>query len=285
MTVAETLATPADFLGAIAGAREIAVSAYMLEPEGDVARALEAASDRGASVSVTLERFADRPASDGLRRLSERCAAGLRAHGVDVRLGVPSGDVVHLKAAAVDGIAFLDDRNWASAGETIVATSRPDDVALVRDAIAGRTGATERLATEKAAALRLETDAIRGGGDRIDVESESFGACAVSQELRARAAAGAHVRLLVNGRLARSKGARRERALLHRLAKAGVKIRTTGADEKLCIAGDRGWVGSANATFDVTPMTDWGLAVGAGAVLDALESTFEREWIAARPFP
>ena len=285
MSAGVAFASPGDVVRAIGSAREVAFAAYLLNPTGSVARGLEAAADRGASVSVTLEAFADRPPANALRRLAERTARDLRAHGVDVRLGVPGGDTVHLKAAVVDGTAFLDDRNWSAAGETIVATTRPAEVAAVRAAIDGTTGRAGDLATEKEPALELEAEAIRsGGGDTIDVETESFGACAVSAALRARAQAGDHVRLLVSGRIASARRSVRERALLRRLAAAGVEVRTTEANEKLCVAGDRGWVGSANATFDLVPTTDWGLATSDPALLAQLAATFAREWNVARPF-
>ncbi len=191
---------------------------------------------------------------------------------------------MHLKAAVVDGVAYLDDRNWSANDETIVATSRASEVEAIRDAIAGRPRSAGRLATEKAAALALEADAIRHGGDRIDVESESFGASAISAGLRERVAAGAHVRLLVNARVAFERDSFRERALLRDLASRGVEVRVAPAAEKLCVAGERGWVGSANATYAGEPMTDWGLSLDDPAMLATLESTFERNWNAGRPF-
>jgi hypothetical protein len=273
---------------ALGGAHSVTCSAYVLDPRGPVCRALEAAGDRGAAVDVTLEAFDGAtapPASAALHRLARETAAALRAHGVHVDLGLPSGDLVHLKAAVIDGVAYLDDRNWSTDGETIVADSEPGDVAAVRDAIGGRRATSASIATEKSAALALEAAAVRGGaGDRVDVESESFGAGSISGALRARAVAGAHVRLLVNGKIAFARSSARERAVLHGLAKAGVEIRTTAAREKVCVSGDRGWVGSANATYAGEPTTDWGIAVRDPAMLDTLESTFARSWDGARPF-
>jgi phosphatidylserine/phosphatidylglycerophosphate/cardiolipin synthase-like enzyme len=278
-------ATRDDVLGALAHGRDVALSAYVLAPGNAVARALDAAAGRGAAVAVTLEDFeSGGPAARGLHGLARRTADDLRAHGARVSLGVPNGDVVHLKAAVVDGTAYLDDRNWAAAGETIVAVRDPERVALVRAAIRGETGCAAGLATEKAGALELEAEAIRSGGDRIDLETESFGSCAVERALRERAESGATVRLLVSGRVAFAKGSERERAVLHRLAAAGVAIRTTDANEKLCVAGDAGWVGSANATYDAVPTTDWGLRVREPPLLAALETSFASEWRSARPF-
>jgi len=297
------LVSEAPVFEAFANAGTIALSAYTLAPGGAAARALEAAADRGAAVSVTLEDFARRRKLDGrwepagvvepqgrrgsedLQRNMARVAAELRRHGVAVKLGVPSGAEVHLKAAVADGTAFLSDRNWTSTGETVLATTQPDDVAAVRAAIDGRFATTADLATEKRAALALEVQTIRSvTGDRIDVESESFGAGSVCAALRLRAGAGAHVRLLVSGRIAYAPTARAERAVLRGLAAAGVEIRTTAANEKLCVAGAAGWVGSANATYEYAPTSDWGYAFRNSPAVAALESAFEHSWKTARPF-
>jgi phosphatidylserine/phosphatidylglycerophosphate/cardiolipin synthase-like enzyme len=285
VSVAPALVAHSDFLGALAGARDVALSAYVLAPGGTVCRALESAAEGGASVTVTLEAFADRPATDTLRRLAGITERALEAHGVRVRAGV-GGETCHLKAAVLDGIAYLDDRNWTTTGETLVATSDPEQVAAIRSAIDGGLPAAHGdLALEKAAALELEAAAIRTGtGDHIDLASESFGWSEVAKALRERAQGGAHVRLLVNGKIAASPHADSERAILHRLAAQGVEVRLTPATEKLCTAGDRGWVGSANATFEFAPTTDWGLAVHDAPTLDALAKTFDREWSTARAF-
>jgi len=275
---------PSEVFGRIAEASRIALSAYTLEPRGEMVRALDAAADRGARVAVTLEGFAGRSDARDLRRVALENAHDLRAHGVRVRLGAGSGAEVHLKAAVVDGTAFLDDRNWAACGETIVATTDMADVAAVRDAIDGRPRDAGSLATDKRSALEREAEAIRRGGDHVDLETESFGPGIVATALRERAAGGAHVRLLVNDHIASERRARGERALLRELAHAGVEVRVSTASEKLCVAGDRGWVGSANATFAGDQMTDWGLTVDEPALLGTLATTFERNWTAARPW-
>ena len=70
-----------------------------------------------------------------------------------------------MKAAVVDGVAWLDDRNWAGSGsETVVRDSDPDDVAAVAAAVAGRPGADRHLATTKAGAQRLESAVIADAG-------------------------------------------------------------------------------------------------------------------------
>jgi hypothetical protein len=194
-----------------------------------------------------------------------------------------------MKAAVVDGVAFLDDRNFPGDGrDTIVRTRDAGEVRMVRAALSGqgvaKGASTQRFATEKRAALRLEAGAILGGsGDRVDVESEAFGFSAVSKALRARALGGAHVRLLVAEREFRGAGTQERRGLA-RLIAAGVSVRVGASDEKLCVAGDRGWVGSANATFP-EPMIDWGLATRSKPMLGAIRSAFERNWDAARAVP
>jgi phosphatidylserine/phosphatidylglycerophosphate/cardiolipin synthase-like enzyme len=277
-------AAPSEVFRRIAEASRVALSAYTLEPRGEMVRALDAAADRGAHVSVTLEGFAGRADARDLRRVALENARELRAHGVRVRLGSKSGDEIHLKAAVVDGVAFLDDRNWADRGETIVATTRRDDVAAVGDAIAGRSRRVAGLATDKCSALEREAEVIRRAGDYVDLETESFGPGIVATALRERVAGGAHVRVLVNDRIAAERRARGERALLRELARAGVEVRVSPASEKLCVAGDRGWVGSANATFAGEPMTDWGLTVDDPSLLGTLATTFERNWAGARPW-
>ncbi len=277
-------AAPSEVFGRIAEASRVALSAYTLEPRGEMVRALDTAAARGARVSVTLEGFAGRSDARELRRVALANARDLRSHGVHVRLGTGGGDEVHLKAAVVDGTAFLDDRNWAARGETIVATTESDEVSAVRDAIAGRPRDAGSLATDKRSALEREAAAIRRGGEHVDLETESFGPGIVATALRERAAGGAHVRLLVNDRIASERRARGERALLREVARAGVEVRISAASEKLCVAGDRGWVGSANATFAGEPMTDWGLTVDDPSLLGTLAATFERNWDAARPW-
>jgi phosphatidylserine/phosphatidylglycerophosphate/cardiolipin synthase-like enzyme len=285
--MAPSVVTSAGFAAALASASQVSLSAYVLDSGSGIVRALEACGDRGARVTVILERApytGGAASSDATARRNDRAAAELARHGVEVQVAGPEEIGLHMKAAVVDGTAYLDDRNWPNSGaNTIVATSDPDDVAVVVAALAGRPSSDGRLATEKRAALALEANAISvGSGDRVDVETESFGYCAVSKALFERACAGARVRLLVTQREYVA-GGRTERASLARLAAAGVSIRVAASDEKLCVAGDRGWAGSANATYDPAPTLDWGMALNDPAALRALGTTFERNWAAGRP--
>ena len=285
--MSEAIVTQAAFVSALARASDIELSAYVLEPDSPVTRALESAGDRGASVSLVLEAdpYAGRTGTDDLAARNRRVAAALEAHGARVTWTVP-GLPVHMKAAVVDGTAFLDDRNWpADRRDTIVATTDPDDVGVTRSALEGKPASDRHLATEKRAALALEARSIRfGTGDRVDVETESFGYSAVSKALVARAQAGAHVRLLVAKREF-DEGGRTERASLRRLERAGVEVRIVANDEKLAIAGDRAWAGSANATWSPGPMLDWGLATRRPDLVAGIEAAFQRNWEAGAPAP
>jgi hypothetical protein len=266
-------------LEAIGRGRRVEVGAYLLDGGAPIVRALEGAARRGAFVSVRLQGEVYRGAGAGERTLE--VARELRSAGVRVVVGGGT-EPLHLKAAVVDGVAFLDDRNFPWAGDTVVRTRDAAAVGMVRAALEGRGASRGRFATEKRAALWLEARAIAtGSGDAVAVESESFGFSTVAKALRARALGGAEVRLLVSALEYRAAGTQ-ERSAVARLEAAGVSVRVGRSDEKLCVAGDRGWVGSANATFP-EPMLDWGAATRSKAVLTDLRAAFERNWDAAQP--
>jgi hypothetical protein len=266
-----------DVLGAIERARSVQIASYILEP-GRLVEALAAAGDRGASVHVRLE---SAPIDDARRTLAKRnaeIAAQLRSHGVVVELTAQQS---HLKAAVVDGRAFLDDRNWPGAAggadrNTIVSDADPDDVRVVSRAIAGRTGSDPHLWTRKFDALRAEARLLHGAGvEPIAVESESFGPGIIASELQRAAEAGADVRLLVCNREVDNA---RESTALQKLAAAGVDIRTASFDEKMAIVGSQAWLGSANATMYPFDQIDWGLRTRVPQVVRALRERFEESW-------
>jgi hypothetical protein len=72
-----------------------------------------------------------------------------------------------------------------------------------------------------------------------------------------------------------------EAGAIRRLREAGVDVRVSAGTEKLCVAGERGWVGSANATYAGFPMRDWGLQTRDPTLLAALEARFESNWAMA----
>jgi phosphatidylserine/phosphatidylglycerophosphate/cardiolipin synthase-like enzyme len=276
-------------VAAMGRARSVEFSAYVLRP-GRLFDALCAAAERGAAVHVSLEGapYAGRPRErDELARGNARAVAQLRARGAGADLNAEASRPLHLKAAVVDDALYLDDRNWPDDGaDTILTTSDGDDVAVVRAALAGKPASDGHLATVKGAALALEARTIaRAPGDRIDCESESFSRSSVYGALLARARSGTHVRLLVAER--DLEGGRNVRALgaLRALQAAGVEVRVGAADEKLCVAGDAAWLGSANASGGLPATRDWGMRTRVPDVVAAAEARFERHWSdpASRP--
>jgi len=288
------LDTATGFTQTLASARRIALTAYTLRA-GRVLDALVAAARRGADVRVRLERDPLDDAAGTLHRANAASLAALRAAGAQAEGTRPGEPVLHLKAAVVDGVAWLDDRNWASGGaERILRDSDADDVAAIASAVAGGRGSDGHLATTKSGAQRLEADVIaRAGPAPLDVESESFGNGAIYVALLHRAEAHLPTRLIVAAREAAEPGNRTERAHLARLAALGVEVRAGDPergdlDEKLAVAGGDAWVGSANATYARGAdgaQRDWGLATREPAIVDGLRSAFERNWSAAQSWP
>ena len=289
------------FCAAVKIARTIDFAAYTLRP-GAAREALLAAARSGAAVRVRLERD---PLDDGAGSL--HCAnadsvAILRSAGVDAALRDTGEPPVHMKAAVVDGVAWLDDRNWTGARETIVRDDESDDVARLARSLRGlddSNGADgappPHLATTKATAQALEAALIEAAGRAsLCIESESFGNGAIYDALLVRAKSQLSTRLLVAGREATAAGPAGdlERRRLTRLAALGVDVRTgtTGGrelDEKIAVAGLSGWVGSANATYAGGAdgeQRDWGLASSDAQLVDALRAAFEANWRAATVF-
>jgi hypothetical protein len=283
--------TAATFVGALGAAHDVALTAYTLR-DGGVRDALVAAAGRGAAVRVRLERDPLDDAAGTLHRANAEAVAALRAAGADAALTGPGEPVLHLKAAVVDGAAWLDDRNWATSGpQRILRDTDPDDVAVVRSAVAGGRGADGHLATTKSGALRLEADVIaRAGAAPLEVETESFGSGTIDRALFHRAKAGLPTRLIVAGREVAASPHGREGRRLERLAALGVEVRVGDPergdlDEKLAVGGAGGWVGSANATYargSFGAQRDWGMATRSPALLGDLRASFERNWRAAR---
>ena len=130
----------------------------------------------------------------------------------------------------------------------------------------------------------------RAGAAPLAVESESFGCGAIYNALLHRAEAHQPTRLIVAGREAAERGNRIERAHLARLAALGVEVRTGDPkhgdlNEKLAVAGNVAWAGSANATYARGAngaQRDWGLITRDASVTAGLRDAFERNWQAAR---
>lgn len=295
MPVSITLSAVPVFAAELARARTVDLSTYTLRA-GAVRDALVGAARSGATVRVRLERDPLDGGGQALHRANAEAVAALTAAGADAELTGTDEPVLHMKAAVVDGVAWLDDRNWVGRGrETVVRDSDPADVAAVAAALRGERDREGDLRTTKAGAQALELDVMHAAVNApLAVESESFGGGSIYNALLARAQAGEPTRLLVAGREAAEAGPRgdSERRRLARLAALGVEVRTgrPGArelDEKLAVAPAAAWVGSANATYAfgaAGDQRDWGLATREPTLVDALRAAFEANWSDARPF-
>lgn len=273
-----SLASTAGLVDALGTARQVVFSSYLLYP-GPVLDALEAACRRGARVTVRLDGSPYR--NPWGARENAAVLARLKAAGADAR---PARDL-HLKAAIVDGAAFLDDRNFTARGDGLVRDDGVDDVHATRDAMLGRRHdpATATFATYKDEALDLEERllASTAPGDDVVVETESFGyGKQIYPELVKLAKAGRHVRLLVNA-LALHQSVRAQSAVAH-VEAAGVEVRACSSTEKFALCGSRGWFGSADATFDVHHERDWGVRSDDASLCDPLRVAFEKRWKTAR---
>ncbi|HEX5274496.1 MAG TPA: phospholipase D-like domain-containing protein [Candidatus Rubrimentiphilum sp.] len=265
------------------------LTAYTLR-HGAVLDELEAAARRGARVTVRLEGSPYADPSGELATANRRVLRELRRLGADARLAdtnARNGPALHMKAAVCDGVAYLDDRNWPGAGDTIVRDDFGADVAAIRTAaLSGRADRTPEFSTDKRDALWAERRLLAGArnAQRVDVESESFGpGSGVYGELKQLAASGVHCRLIVSRRDLNDTS----RRALASLSRAGVAVRVSESDEKMAVVdGARAWIGSANATspFPNGDQIDWGLRTDAPDVLRHLSRRFASTWNAATSF-
>ena len=283
------LTNRADLIGAIGRARRVQLASWMLGRKSPVVVALEDAADRGADVHVTLERapFVSDPARrEKLQQLNLKTVRALQQHHVDARLSGEHDAPLHLKAAVIDGRAFLAQRNWA-AGEMIVTSSDTGDVGAIASAIEAKPPHdTAGLALRKDRALELEAALIRDAppGTAIECATESFGESPISDALLERARRGeTKMRLALNGSALTSRFDRASAQTLEALRAAGVEVRRSKANEKVCVAGDQAWLGSANASRGEGGTLDWGLCTGNPAILAALHDRFEASWKEAMP--
>jgi len=258
-----TLSSTSEVLTRLAAGSRIVAEAYTVH--GPILRALETAARRGAHVAVELE--AKPFGNPKLAKENARLAHELRRAGADARLQ----DRVHAKEIAIDGTLYLDEKNW-HAGDVVL---RDDDAG---DA---------RVAATKSDALAREAQLLAGARarDGVIVESESFGSGnAVYSQLKELGRAGASPRLLVSERVLH--GDRRERRVLEALMHDGVRIRVCEDSSKFAAAGDRVWIGSANASYasGKWDMSDWGLCTANAEIVRTVCARLEVEWKTAREF-
>jgi phosphatidylserine/phosphatidylglycerophosphate/cardiolipin synthase-like enzyme len=273
-------------LAALRTAHRIAFSSYFLR-RGPLERALIAARPRGAEVHVRLDGRlyggSRDNAAESRRALSELRRAHIDARFVHVTADDKPG--LHMKAAVCDGVAFLDDCNWAGYGDTVVRDDTASHVRAIREAALSRRGeGTGSLALTKLGALSAEARTISGAkaGSEVDVETETLGASAVSNALRQLAASGVHCRLLVSDRAVRYATTHDAAISLQR---DGVDVRTVKASEKLALAGRRAWIGSANASWPYLNRHDveWSLTTTDESMRRRLKERFDAHWRDATP--
>jgi hypothetical protein len=260
------LSTVRDALGAVATARTVSASAYLLYP-GALMRALESACHAHARVCVRIESAPYRDAAAA----RENAAEGKRLRELGAEVTFARG--LHAKAIVADGVVYLDDRNWAGADDTVLRDDVAADVRLLGD---GTMLKTDALAGE--AQLLQSTN----GDDDVVIESEAFGYDKqIFPALQQLAREGRHVRLLVAAReLHRSP---QEGNAIASLQALGVEVRTSEANEKFALAGERAWIGSANATYATPEQHEWGLRTNAPDIVTHLRAAFESRWSVAKP--
>jgi phosphatidylserine/phosphatidylglycerophosphate/cardiolipin synthase-like enzyme len=261
----------------IGNARSVTLSAYTLSPNGAMTRALLAAAAHGARVRVVLDGHAFGAAQHA------NLATGLELRQARVRVEYTQ-EPLHMKAAAIDDVLYLSDRNWTSRSraEIVLQDAIAQDKPIVLHAVDGTPGSNEHLWTRKGDALAAEARVLQSNASHdVVVETESFGSgTKVYDALTARRKRGDRVRLIVAALEERSKGANTERSSLRQLVAAGIEVRVGTSGEKIALDGENGWLGSTNATRGLADQIDWGMTTQ-GAMTAALRQRFEENWNAA----
>lgn len=272
------LSSTKELVASMKGAVHISLGAYVMDPGSDLVNALASAASNGSDVRVRLgQAYVDERGE--IRDSNAATAERLRAAGAHV---VQTRDVEHLKAAVVDGRAFVDDRNWSGGTETVFSDDRPSDVRALRTALDSGVAVpgSEGFAVGKTDALQMEHDVIVSSRHKtLAVASETLTMKShVFIDLVA-AAQREPVHLLVSRRCVRDP---QGRVALKQLVHGGVEVRIAAGDEgdeKYCLAGNRAWFGSANMTGTpkVQPL-DWGLRTRSHLIVNAVHHRFEAEW-------
>lgn len=191
-----------------------------------------------------------------------------------------------MKAALLDGAAYLDDRNFNERGDTIVRDDSWRDIAALKAALADRPWPRGRTFwTNKGDALAGEARLLRTAlhARAVDVQTESFGASnAVYAALKGAASQGVRCRLIVAPKDINPK----ELRAISILQALGVEVRAAKSNEKFALVdGQKAWIGSSNATsaYYNADQKEWGLRTAARALTRELERRFAENWNAALP--
>jgi hypothetical protein len=270
---------------AISSGRQVCLSAYVFTSA--MFSALDSAARNGAHVTVVLpneERSSD--TSDATR---------LATDGATIVWdpGSPSYHPLHAKLAVVDGITYLDGRNWDTTDVTIT-DGDPSDFAAIENALNLNPTSSTNLDTVKSLAIAREDAFINGSspgaGVTIQFMSESFGSDSNTVSALENAAnAGATVQVVVLG--SDESGNATEANALNAMKADGVQIRLnpqSGSEKMALISGQStAWFGSANATTSSSlsyNYIDWGMTVTNASVIASLQSYFTTTWNGSSAF-
>jgi phosphatidylserine/phosphatidylglycerophosphate/cardiolipin synthase-like enzyme len=261
--------------GDIANAHTIEITAFTLQSNGPLVRALTSACRRRAHVDVEL----DYPDFPEVRATNDEAIRTLKSAGCNAR---PVDHPLHMKVAVLDNAIYLSDRNFADGG-LFVRDTRADDRGVALQALNGVAGATDHFWTRKSDAIQAEAQLMHSAAGTLFVESESFGpGTAVFDTLIERRRAGVAVYLLVATSEFRSDA--RERAAVAQLIASGVTVRLSDQDAKLAVPDQIGaWVGSSNATSGLPDQIDYGMYLGGSTYAQEITRRFSADWARSVP--
>ncbi len=266
------------FVSALENAHHVSIASYSLTQE--MVDRLKACT-KHADVHVRLDGKVVGRDRGSRADTAKRMVQDLCENGVDAYLVPPSDDIIpHAKAAIVDDVLWLDDRNFPRRGyDLTVRDDDPADVVAGANAMAGHPARTARLTFIKCDAIHQEAAAIAAAPrGEIALSTEDISTGAIVNELKDRLAAGDGVRLIVNAHECTSQFAREALATLKG---AGADIRSGRELDKLTLTPDRVWLGSTNATGltnDTAGQSDWGLVTTNADAVVTLRGRFETEW-------
>lgn len=266
-------------MDAISAAHSVCFSAYVFTSASF--DALDAAAKAGAKVTVVL------PNEES--GLDTTDANALAADGATIVWdpGTSPTHPLHAKLAIVDGVAYLDGRNWDTTDVTITDGVSADFTAIENALNLNPTSSTN-LDTLKSNSVTREANYISGGSysshPTLRYMTESFGTDTdMNTALGNAALAGANVEIIVLK--SDESGNSTEQAALDALKADGAQVRLNpaGGSEKIALISNAstGWFGSANSTKFSTNGTnyiDWGMTVTNSSVLSSLQSYYDTTW-------
>jgi hypothetical protein len=270
-----TVLAQSDFISAInAATKSVSFSTYELTSTNAVATALIAAATRGVAVHVDFpsDAFAVQigvTAADMATANKITAAGGTVAF--DAGTQTPNNEPLHAKLAIIDGVGYLDGRNW-DAGDVILKDTNANDLSVLTSALALTPIDGTQLDTIKQDALSMEVSFIGAHTGTIDFMTESFGAGSVATALLTAVQAGKTVHIIV----LKSDLSTTEDTVLTQLQTAGADVRTNSGSgsEKMTIANGVAWFGSSNATTGNPFQIDWGMNITDPTIVNSLQSLY-----------